>query len=373
MRTARSTLAVCAVGVLATAELAAQSIVLDDFEASAITVVNPAETDPQTRLLWNQYEGDFTAGPDPAVESISSAFAKAGTRSLKVTVTGGNLYLQFYPIKNNCCWGNAREFAKGTWQYDTFNRLRFWIRMPSQVRQASAGQYNLSLGTFIRRRNGDAASAEDGGGHYYHHFNLGYAEGEWQQVIVDTHPNAIRGGNGNTELGDRAYVTGESGYNYFDGLTRFYLDLQGSMSGSPPADFYVDGFEFYRESRPENIAQIYGLTGVYIRSSNTVRVGWQRNKNENDVRHEVRYAFQDIFQLGWAAATPAPGGTVAPPGYQGYNGMDWSTTQINVSGRSTLYIAIKPQNSSSFRQIAIPVDGAVASTSPNAPSDLRVQ
>jgi hypothetical protein len=351
----------------------AQTIVLDNFEASAIRVVDSSQSDPQTRLLWNQYQNDFTAGPDVGVESISSSFAKDGTRSLKVTVQEGNLYLQFYPIVNGCCWGNARQFTTGTWQLDTYNRLRFWIRMPQQVGLASGGRYNLSLGTFLRRRNGSASNAEDGGGHWYHNFNLGYGGGEWQQVIVDTHPNAVRGGNGDTEWGDQTYITKESGYNYFDALTRFYLDFQGGMSGEP-ADFYLDGFEFYRETRPENIQQVYGLTAVYIPSSNTVRVGWQRNKNENSVRHEVRYAFTDIHTVGWAGATAAPNGVVTPPGVNGYNGMDWSTTGINVSGQNTLYIAIKPQNSSSFRQIAIPLTGAppASSNAPAAPTNLRI-
>ncbi len=35
--------------------------------------------------------------------------------------------------------------------------------------------------------------------------------------------------------------------------------------------------------------------------------------------------------------------------------MRYSTNQIDVSGRSMLYVAIKPQNSNRFRQIAIPI------------------
>jgi hypothetical protein len=80
-----------------------------------------------------------------------------------------------------------------------------------------------------------------------------------------------------------------------------------------------------------------------------------RNKNENSVKHEVRYAFRDIFEMGWDAATRPPNGIVAPPGFQGYNGMEWSTRSLNLTGRSTVFIGIKPQFSKSFRQIAIPV------------------
>ena len=106
-------------------------------------------------------------------------------------------------------------------------------------------------------------------------------------------------------------------------------------------------------------------------------VGWNRNKDENSVKHEVRYAFQDIYNVGWNAATPAPGGIVTPPGWQGYNGMDWSTQSIDMSSEDLIYIAIKPQNSSQFRQIAIPLSSSgslppLPDDVPKAPEGLDV-
>ena len=115
----------------------------------------------------------------------------------------------------------------------------------------------------------------------------------------------------------------------------------------------------------ENIQQIYSLNGVYVPASNTILVRWVRDKNENSVNHEVRYAFQDIFQIGWNSAVPAPDGLVVPPGWQGYNGMEWSTQAIDVTGESVVYIGIKPQNSSGFRQIVIP-------TGPKAVTGLTI-
>jgi hypothetical protein len=79
----------------------------------------------------------------------------------------------------------------------------------------------------------------------------------------------------------------------------------------------------------------------------------------------VRYAFSDIYTLGYANATPAPGGTgLMPLGTGGFNNMVWSTTQINVSGQSNIYIAIKPQNSSAFHQIVHPLPPASNTGSP---------
>lgn len=64
---------------------------------------------------------------------------------------------------------------------------------------------------------------------------------------------------------------------------------------------------------------------------------------------------ENIHKIGWAAAPPAPGGTITPPGSGGYNGMSWSTTAIDVSGKPVVYVAIRPQNSTLFRQIGIPL------------------
>ena len=50
----------------------AQTILLDDFESGSIRITNSGESDPQARYLWNQYEGDFTDGPDPGSESVTN-------------------------------------------------------------------------------------------------------------------------------------------------------------------------------------------------------------------------------------------------------------------------------------------------------------
>ncbi len=350
-----------------------QAILLDDFESGTIRVVQPAESNPELRHLWNQYSGDPSEGPDPGLATIAPlGISHDGDQSLKVSVTGGNLYLQFYP--NDGVWRNMREFTQpsSAWQMDTFNRMRFWIKVPPEVKAAPQGQANLQVGTYVRASTGDRTSAESGGNHLYHQFNVPYT-GEWHQIIMDTHPSHVRGSDGGVEHGDMTYPTGETGFNYFDALTRFYVDILGPLS-SYPADFYVDGIELYPEARPENTRQIYSLNGVYVPASKTILVGWMRDKDENDVKHEVRYAFFDIFRIGWANATPAPDGLVTPMGWQGYNGMEWSTSSIDVTGRSVIYIAIKPQNSSSFRQIAIPLSTGSSPPVPPPPppvSDTR--
>jgi hypothetical protein len=360
----------------------AQTTILDNFESGALRVMQPSQSNPVYRYLWNQYPSDFTEGPDPGEASITTEERHDGSHSLKVTVqhantgAGGNVYLQFYP-HDGTFWHWMREYtqARSNWTFDTYNRLRFWVKVPRGMQKAGPGRANLDVGTYLRRSNGSRTNAEDGGSHWYHEFNIPYT-GQWHQVIVDTHPDHQRGANGGTEHGDQEYVTGERGYNYFDALTRFYISGRGGLAaGSYPARFYFDGFELYRETGAENIAQIYSLNGVYVPSTNEIYVGWQRDKNDNAVKHEVRYAFQSIHDIGWASATPAPDNIVSPPGWQGYNGMEYSTKKLNVSGRKVVYIAIKPQNSNRFRQIAIPLSGTGSVPPPSnlkAPRNLRV-
>jgi hypothetical protein len=73
------------------------------------------------------------------------------------------------------------------------------------------------------------------------------------------------------------------------------------------------------------------------------------------MRHEVRYAFDDIHRLGWNEAKPAPNGTITPPGLGGYNGMIYDTTDLPLTSWKVVYIAVKPENSTLFSQIAMPL------------------
>src|SRR5262249_45817363 len=99
----------------------------------------------------------------------------------------------------------------------------------------------------------------------------------------------------------------------------------------------------------------------HVSPANQVILTWCRRKDEDGVKHEVRYAFADIHRIGWAKATPAPGGIVAPPrrnrSANGIwaSGMVYDSTGLPLSGQSMLYLAIKPENSVQFTQIAVPL------------------
>jgi hypothetical protein len=327
--------------------------VLEDFE-NGIRDLQPTDVTSQSRYQWGLYDGTGTV-------SISTFDKFQGLHSLNVfqaaCATASCWQLQYYTYTEgipgfNDDWHFIREFVQNPSQYQVnkVNRLRFWIKLPLGISGPTDGSHNFEFGTFIRCPT--CSGHEDNNNHWYHAMSMS-SSGAWHQVIIDTHPNHQRGGPGDYEWGDQTYVEGMVGYNYFDLMTNFYLD--NGYAPVPTGNFYLDSFELYQETNDENTDQIYALNGGYGASNNTLSIGWNRNKNEDTVNHEVRYSFSDVFASGWGAATPAPNGVVTPPGTGGYNSMNYSTNQIDVSGRSAIYIAIKPQNSSRFRQIVIPI------------------
>jgi hypothetical protein len=302
----------------------------------------------------NNYVSSTEGGP--ATYSIDSSTAVSGN-SLKMSVTSGALYAQFNPYT-----GSGRIFARdysanpAGWQFNTYNRLSFWIKRPtSATALRTDGQTNMNVGTYVKRvSNPDSGSDEAGGGHFYHNLNLPNT-GTWTLVTLNMHPDHERGASGGTEHPIQTHPTGEAQYNYFDALTRFYIQ-DNSNPSAHPANYWLDEVGFAQVPHAEADDQVRNIAATYVAGSNRVILTWFRNKNENEVKHEVRYAFSDIHQLGWGNATAAPNGVVTPPGWQGYNGMVYDTTALPLAGRSVVYLAIKPQNSSLFTQVVLPLN-----------------
>lgn len=365
------------------------SYILDNFEAP-IRVVQSAEQDPRHRYLWNLYTDNGVAGE--SLTDLVTAEHHDGSQSLHsrfdqslAGVPQGSIYLSnwqfyFYPYTIGVPgfspdgWHYMREFVTDPSQYTIgrVNRLKFWIKIPAGTYFPTIGYHNFEFGTFHREIADDYRSAESNNWHFYHFANLPYS-GQWHQVVIDTHPQHQRGTGGTTEPGDRrALSTATPNYTYFDLLTAFYLDFpyNTATQGWPgPVDLFVDGFEAYEETRAENVYQVATINAVYVPNTKTIRVGWNHERGNATTRHDVRYSFSDILASGWDAAMPAPGGTVVP--VDGYNTvMEYVTSSIDVSGHSVVYVAVRPQGATLFRQIAIPVGGT---TSIAPPTNLTVK
>ncbi len=244
------------------------------------------------------------------------------------------------------------------WTYDHYNRMEFHMRLPSQVTTPTGGVRNGSISTYHRsvgHDRTDQSSSEQGRLHYYHRFYLPPSNGRWIKVIMDEHPNHQEDNNGSVEIGNQPYPTLEANRNLMDSMTRFWITIgsdKHTFDGNPVTHFY-DKFKFYKETRQENEEQVYTISGFYDPSNNRLYVGWQRNKNDNDIIHEVRYSFVDIHDIGWNAATVAPNGSITPPGFGGYSSMAYDNSTISMGANTSIFVAVKPQNSNLFKQIQL--------------------
>lgn len=330
----------------------ADEFVLFDYEDGVLVVNGDGNSFPF------QYDAAGTG-----VVALETADAVSGAASAKLTLTAGKAYPQFNP--HNYSEGTragvtsprafAREYGRdpAAWRFDTFNRLAFWVRTPvTAAPLATGGRHNVEFGTYVKRvGDADAYNDEAHGNHYYHFLNLA-PTGTWTRVVLNMHPNHERGGPGGKEWGVMAHPTGEEDCNYWDAFTRFYFEYLQPPS-EYPAVYGYDEFVFYQERHAEPDEAVYSIACTFVPGENRVIMTWFRNKNEDAVAHEVRYAFSDIHVAGWESANAAPGGVVEPPGEGGYNGMVYETTQLPLEGVETLYLAIRPVGSEVFSQIAL--------------------
>lgn len=352
--------------------------ILDKFE-EGVRVLNP-NSDQSNQGLWQHVCGDKSQRIcSQGNVTTTTEDCRDGDSCLKYEMTDiraskagqpSSAYLRFRSITDtDFVRHNAREFiTSGSWKLDTYNRLRFWVKVPpafGKEFRSGGSQGNVNIGTYVRSSHGRQSRAGSdesglGGGHYYHTFSIPYT-GAWHQIILDMHPNHGRGAFSGIEWGNTRYPTGEQGFDYFDALTLFYIDFIGlggyHALSKYPSVFYFEDFEFYKDTNPENDDQVFSLNGVYAPADNRIYVGWSHPKDDEKTKYEVRYAFEDIYSLPnkWNDATQAPKGTVSS-GSGPYNLMDYTTTGIKVAGHDTVYIAIKPNNSLFFRQIGLPVN-----------------
>ena len=322
------------------------SLMLDGFESDSLRAVTAVEPSP---AIWS-----MARPPEDPAPAIFIGDTHDGTRGLRAAFSSDSSSLHFHPsLRSPEKWFPLHNYLtpSGVWTPNTYDRLRFWIRIPSGLASVNPGGKNLEVGVYIRRSDGDSSTSTDGGGLFHHQFNIP-ATGEWHQVILDTHPGQESGTDGDVDPGDHLHPTGEPGYNYFDLATGFYLRFSGLASG--PAEVRVDGFEVFHAGAGEDAARVYGLHGVYVPASKGILVGWRRHKDETGA-HEVKYAFRSVLETGWGAALSAPGGTIEPLSTGGYNGMEWSSTAIDVTGRTHIFVAIRPVGGQGFREIEIPL------------------
>jgi len=337
-----------------------------DFEDGNY-LINPLGSQYYTQYLWNQYpSGDFGGDDESGTITFINTDSVINDYCIDDEVDSddgvGAAYLQFYPQQEDgglAHWYWLHEIVEdflnlGRWRWDHYNRLEFYVKSPSELSQASGGQPNFLIGTYHRDQNEATTEHESDNLHYYHQYNI-VANGHWTKVIWDMHPSHQRDESGNTEQDNQPYPTNESGINYFDCLTRFYLDFYQSYVSSNPATWLFDGFRIYHEPNTEDEVYTYSLAGTFESETDELSVCWSKDKDETG-DHYLRYAFSDIHALGWSNATVCPNGTVSPQGSGGYNINLYQTTSINMGSNDSIFIAIQYDGQSLFKQIEIPLN-----------------
>jgi hypothetical protein len=74
-------------------------------------------------------------------------------------------------------------------------------------------------------------------------------------------------------------------------------------------------------------------------------------------RREWRSISERLPAIAGLALTVSSVWFFAPPGFQGYNGMVYTTTDIPLEGGKGVFLATGPQNASRFSQIELPMLG----------------
>jgi hypothetical protein len=297
----------------------------------------------------SQYTGE---GRGPY--SIDSGDAIAGN-SLRMQIDTGILLAQFNAHNANGTRGFAHEYAEGLWQFDTYNRMEFWIKAPRNASPITPGQHVYEVGTYIKTFDPpDPYTDESGNNHWYHKIAVS-PNGHWTKVILNHHPHHLRGQSGSTDWGVRTYPTGEVGRNYFDALTRWYIH-EVTASSIYPKVFHLDQALFWRDG--DSAAQLadsllYSLTASYGDGRLTFTAS--ALKSAVPLWHDVRWARFDIRKGGgWEAASVAPAGRIRPRD-RGYNGMVYQTDSLLFSVGDTIWLAVKPENSALYAQMSLPI------------------
>ncbi len=242
------------------------------------------------------------------------------------------------------------------------NRMYLYMSLPN-------GNFTFHIGTYSK----DPTISTSGlGMHYYHYFSLqGNDNQYWTKLLINKHPQHQVGEK--YDPGDNP--TEVNGYDYFDGMSRMYLQMrwsewQDDESLFSPYDVQVDEIVFYQEDRQENTYSINSLAVTYF-GEGEFNLDW-RSFSQYEIHHEtfeVRYSTQPIeTDEDYNAATLVPG---SPSGGWGQENIGHHENayraHFTIPGAScgdTYYFAIKdlyPSHPKTFTVINYTIEGFACS------------
>jgi hypothetical protein len=245
---------------------------------------------------------------------------------------------------------------------DSHNRMILYVTIPS----AGAGrEHTFHIGTYSKNPL-TAGSTSQIGYHWYHYYKLrGNSKNYWTKMYMDKHPQHAVG----SKIAPDNNPT--SGFDYFDGLTRLYLQMKYSpfKSNWPgPYTMYVDEIEFYTESRPENEYSINSVAITYF-GNGEFDIDWSSFSlyDIHKETFEVKYSYSPINTTDdYSRAQLVPGSPTSGWGqenigrYDNYYRVNFQIPNMDES--KIIYFAIKdlyPGNTKDLKRVDYKVSGSI--------------
>ncbi|OUR99168.1 hypothetical protein A9Q81_11355 [Gammaproteobacteria bacterium 42_54_T18] len=307
-----------------------------------------------------------------AVQEISlapNAGAKGAAAKIDVTEYGDDGLFKIY-------------FAYDEDRYTTLsapvgqNRMVLYVTIPSA---GEGNEHTFHIGTYSK----DPATAHttsNVGNHWYHYYELrGTNENYWTKMYMDTHPQH----EVSSKVPPEENPTSPSGFNYFDGLSRLYLQMRYSafQSNWPgPYTMYVDEVEFYDETRTENEYSINSVAITY-RGAGEFDIDWSSFSlyDIHNETYEVKYSSNpinttaDYDNAQLLPGTPAGGWGLDNVGHHD-NHYRANFTIAGLDESKTIYFAIKDlyaDHPKELKRVDYLVGGS-GDSKPKAPAGLKV-
>lgn len=297
------------------------------------------------RELWEVQTGSDTGNQSQSISVVDN------TLQLVVgdggPAAGGNgdeaAYIHFYPKDPNYLYPGGytqNKLVDGTWSTN-FNELRFQMKC-DQSHLACTGSQRVGwhFGNYVRSHlesNGDIQGA-----HYYNAFNMEVTADEWIWVTIHQQPHAKVGESGSTIY---AYQP-----NFFDNLTRFYLDeWEASPWTGANATWNFGSFVFQVQNDlpfvTQDSKQVLPVANVTVTHNGTgYDLGWQSQKYSTIV-YSIYTHTSSIKESGIGAATLL--GTTNSLSNSPYTMLRFRSGALSKANR---YFAIKPDVTDEFTE-----------------------
>ena len=241
---------------------------------------------------------------------------------------------------------------------------------------------------------GESCPTEASNAHYYHEANIQY--GAWVHILWDKHPTHQRNVQGSVPPNN---PTSSSGQDYFETLFKWYNQFAHGFT-TMGYSFWMDELLFTSATdlgEPnQNDISIASLWTGYWPSDSHWEIGWNDLKtlDNHDSEYEIRWSTAPITNANYANATPlTPLANVSvgnkihkantytvflwtkfklPAGTETNNNkLYFAVKDVSVAGG--MYLASSSANIHTVDYSIRPLSGTADTTTPAAPTGLRVR